>query len=133
MKFKKIQKTSPKKYKWFKKEVDYINDHSFKKPKRQKKYMKQLENRGWTDADTWSLDSTFGRWISPRLKRFKKLNNGCPNGLTAESWNAILDIMIEAFEYIGSDKYWGARTDKMNAKIEQGLDLFRQYFFCLWW
>ena len=59
---------------------------------------------------TWSLDITFAKYIIPRLKKFKELNNGYP-GIeevnTPEKWDEALDKMIQAFEYvIDLDEYW---------------------------
>ena len=60
--------------------------------------------------ETWNLDITFAKYIIPRLKKFKKLNNGYP-GIgemnTPEKWDEALDKMIQAFEYvIDWDEYW---------------------------
>lgn len=60
--------------------------------------------------ETWSLDVNLAKYIIPRLKKFKKLNNGYP-GIdemdTPEKWDEALDKMIQAFEYvIDFDEYW---------------------------
>ena len=60
--------------------------------------------------ETWSLDVNLAKYIIPRLKKFKKLNNGYP-GIgemnTPEKWDEALDKMIQAFEYvIDLDEYW---------------------------
>ena len=122
-----------KKCKWLKAEVDYINNHSSKIPKRRKKFMKQLETQGWTDADTWSLEHVLAKWMTPRLKRFKELNNGHPMDLNEKKWNAIIQKMIDAFEIIGSDDYFMLTDKKKIKRMNEGLDLFRQYFHDLWW
>lgn len=60
--------------------------------------------------ETWSLDITFAKYIIPRLKKFKELENGYPGRGemdTPEKWDEALDKMIQAFEYvIDWDKYW---------------------------
>ncbi len=117
--------------KWLKKQGSYVN------PK-----------------ETWSLDITFAKYIIPRLKKFKELNNGYP-GIEA------LDKMIQAFEYvIDWDEYWlddprYDYTDIMfgddkelyesiveNKRMEdirrltainEGLQLFAKYYMNLWW
>lgn len=46
--------------------------------------------RGWDDSDTWSLDDSFYKWLSPRLKRFTELNFCYPGDKrypTFESWD----------------------------------------------
>lgn len=60
--------------------------------------------------ETWSLDVNLAKYIIPRLKKFKELNNGYP-GIgemdTPEKWDEALDKMIQAFEYvIDLDEYW---------------------------
>lgn len=60
--------------------------------------------------ETWSLDVNLAKYILPRLKKFKELNNGYP-GMdevdTPEKWDEALDKMIQAFEYvIDWDEYW---------------------------
>lgn len=60
--------------------------------------------------ETWSLDVNFAKYILPRLKKFKELNNGYPGRDemdTPEKWDEALDKMIQAFEYvIDWDEYW---------------------------
>lgn len=46
--------------------------------------------RGWDDRETWSLDSNFLKWLSPRLKRFTEVNvcyPGTKRYPTYKSWN----------------------------------------------
>lgn len=60
--------------------------------------------------ETWSLDVNLAKYIIPRLKKFKKLNNGYPGREemdTPKKWDEALDKMIQAFEYvIDLDEYW---------------------------
>ena len=60
--------------------------------------------------ETWSLDVTLAKYIIPRLKKFKELENGYPGRGemdTPEKWDEALDKMIQAFEYvIDLDEYW---------------------------
>ena len=68
----------------------------------------QRRIRGWSDDDTWCLDTVIANFVLPRLKRFKELNNGMPNGLTEEKWDAILADIIVAMEYAAKDDVmWG--------------------------
>ena len=53
--------------------------------------------------ETWSLFTNIAEYTLPRLKLFKRLQNGYPGrdeADTPEKWNEILDRMILAFEYI---------------------------------
>lgn len=93
------------------------------------KFKKQREERGFDDTETWSLDVTFAKFLVPRLKRFKELNNGIPNGLNEQEWNNILDEMIEGFEGIITDDLINPR----NEKADKALKLFTEHYFSLWW
>ena len=125
---------------------DLISEWSHKSPmyidksdKRYKKHAKQLKTNGFSDSETWSLDSVLCKFILPRLIRFKTLNNGFPCALTSEKWDAILDQMIFAFDWslnCEEDKY-----DKLTEKekkenwlrYEVGIQQFSKYFRDLWW
>lgn len=59
--------------------------------------------------ELWNLDYTIAEFILPRLKKFKKESMGYPDQGemdTPEKWNAALDKMILAFEYILNDNWW---------------------------
>lgn len=128
-----MKKYNKIKYKSVQDELDYIEKHSSKIPNRKKLFIEQLETRGWTDADTWSLDHSLAKWITPRLKRFKEVTNCSPSTLKEKQWNAILQKMIDAFEMISHDNYFMLTDKKKLKKVNAGLDLFRKYFMSLWW
>lgn len=103
-------------------------------------YKKQRLEKGFDNSETWSLDRTIAKFIEPRLKVFKEVHTCYPSDLTAEKWNEILDKMIKAFEYINDedlgidDNESGIKKyEKREQIIKEGLDLFREYFFSLWW
>lgn len=103
-------------------------------------YKKQRLERGFDNSETWSLDSTIARFIEPRLRVFKEIHGGYPGNLTEEKWDEILDKMIKAFEYINNEdlgidesKHGLDRYKDREQTIKEGLDLFREYFFALWW
>lgn len=60
--------------------------------------------------ETWNLDYSIAKYVLPRLKLFKKLENGYPGRGemdTIEKWDAALDKMILAFQYIiEGDDWW---------------------------
>ncbi len=99
--------------------------------KRDKLFAKQLKDRGWTDEDTWSLDWVIAKHILPRLKRFKEIQNGYPNGETEKSWNKKLDTMIKAFEVAANDPW--SMSEKQEKTANEGLKLFAENYFNLWW
>ena len=117
------------------------------------KYKNQRIERGFDDTETWNLDSTMAKFILPRLKRFKELHNGYPANLTPEQYDLYLDKMIYAFEQlsdedasmdelenvfgednfkIGDSSYAGAERNR-DVTVEEGLQLFAEYFQSLWW
>lgn len=77
--------------------------------RQRKKWLKQ--HRLYVNPkETWGLNVNLAKYIIPRLKKFKELNNGYP-GIsemdTPEKWDEALDKMIQAFEYvIDLDEYW---------------------------
>ena len=77
--------------------------------RQRKKWLKQ-HNLYVSSKETWNLDIMFAKYIIPRLKKFKELNNGYPGRDemdTPEKWDDALDKMIQAFEYVMEwDKYW---------------------------
>lgn len=93
----------------------------------------QRRRRGWDDSDTWSLDLTIAYLVLPRLERFKEVNCGFPGGLgSTEEWNAILDKMIYSFRHIIEEQACCFHNDGP-CPAEEGLDLFRRWYFHLWW
>ena len=85
---------------------------------------------GFDYTDTWSLDYSLSKWILPRLKYFKDNHTSHPGCFTPEEWDAVLGKMIAAFELISEDDYLG---DNSKQKIvDDGLDLFREFFQHLW-
>ena len=63
-------------------------------------HLKQLKETGFSDTETWCLFACITEFVLPRLKRFKKINNGYPDGLTEKKWQTILSKMVFAFEWI---------------------------------
>jgi hypothetical protein len=127
-----------KKYKWIKKDLDFINKmNRFNgTEKRKKRFIKQYEKQGWCDAETWSLDNQFAKWITPRLKRFKQLTNGIPMDLTEKQWDNILQEMIDGFEFMASDDYYEYGNHiwrEKHEKINKAMDLFTKHIRNLWW
>ncbi len=100
---------------------------------RETEYSKQRTERGFDDSETWSLTDTICNFIIPRLKRFKEVNNGMPNSLTFEEWNIILDKMILAFELTTRNEGIRIWNENEREQVNEGLDLFREWFIALWW
>ncbi len=100
--------------------------------KRAIRFFFQRLTRGWDDGETFSLDYSLGKLITPRLKRFKVLNIGRPPEMTDAEWDAILDKMIDAFEFAGSETRWDA-SFKEYEKHSEGIKLFAEHYWKLWW
>jgi len=104
------------------------------KIKRSFRFLYQRLTRGWDDSETWGLDHELAKHILPRLKRFKEVTNGYPNELTPESWDAILDEMIFAFQFYSTEKmYQWDSTPEEYSRVQKGLELFGKYYPDLWW
>ena len=82
--------------------------------RQRKKWLKQ-QGLYVSPKETWNLDITFAKYIIPRLKKFKKLNNGYPGREemdTPEKWDKALDKMIQAFEYVVNEFDWWTNNSK---------------------
>lgn len=97
--------------------------------KREGEYMNQRKSRGFDDSEVWSLDCTICRFIAPRLKVLMGLKHGIPSEFfdKPDEWDVILNKMLYAFE--NYDVMYNISDED---KINEGLDLFRKYFTCLW-
>jgi hypothetical protein len=100
--------------------------------KREEVYSKQRIERGFDDSETWSLDTTIAYFILPRLKRFREIKAGHPASITMLEWDSILEKIELGFELTIKDCN-GIITEDEVKQMNEGLDLFRQWFFDLWW
>lgn len=98
---------------------------------RWEEFKQQRLEQGFDETETWSLDSTIARFIYPRLKCFYNDGEmiGYPANLSANEWKDIVKGMLDGFELIVTKDN---PTKEENEIINQGLDLFRKYFFDLW-
>jgi len=106
---------------------------------------------GYSYIDVWSFDSYLCDVIIGGVKLLKENLHGAPHELfddNAENqtwkWEAVLDKIIEGFEagralidmdyiHLGDTKEtWMPKQEKLTAKFNEGMDLFKQYFFNLW-
>lgn len=111
-----------------------------------KKWLKQ-QGLYVNPKETWNLDYTIAKFVLPRLKLFKKLNNSYPGieGMeTEEKWDKALDKMIWSFEQVTNDyevyesidykdSDWMDQYNELNDKIQEGLTLFAKWFRHLGW
>ena len=104
------------------------SDHRFEK------FTQHEKEHGWSPDELWSLDFSIAKYLVPRLKGFRdrvdgELTPGCFE--TNEEWVEVLNQMIAAFEIIQNEDI--VEVDDQNDIVHNGLDLFREYFFCLWY
>lgn len=110
-----------------------------KSDKRYNHHLKQLNKWGFSDSETWNLDSVFSRFILPRLKRFAELNNGHPSDLSPKQWQKMLSDMIFAFEWSLSQQFFPDDTlskkelDKGWERYDVGMQFFAKRYRELWW
>lgn len=102
---------------------------------REKQFRKQRIKRGFDDSETWSLFNTITDFILPRLKYFRDITPGIPASINGEDeWIDILNKMIFSFEYVKNyDHVDIEENNKNEASYEEGMKLFIEYFFALWW
>jgi hypothetical protein len=99
------------------------------KDKQYKKMQAQLKKRGFCDSECWNLDMTMSQFLLPRLKRFKEINHGFPNGLSEETWNEILDKIITSLEW-NIAQY--ENDDPQPYTYQEGFDLLGKWYTHLW-
>ena len=94
-------------------------------PERVEEYKKQRIERGFDDTELWNLDTTILKFVLPRLKRFKECTIGFPPDFeTLEEWQECLEKII-----INIEKIINSEEDV----DYEGFELFKKYFFNLWW
>tara|TARA_Y100000034_G_scaffold137002_1_gene218238 strand:+ start:240 stop:587 length:348 start_codon:yes stop_codon:yes gene_type:complete len=110
-----------------------------KKDKRYKKHKKFKKANGFSPCETWALDSTIARFIAPRLRYLAFKPYGYPMDFEyIEDWQEVLYKMVAAFDIIvDEERFYDFDCDKERAAkdkiiMEEGLDLFRKYYFDLW-
>ncbi len=111
----------------------WSNHLSPRKLRRKFKFLFQRKTRGWDDSETWNLDFEFAKWIYPRIKRFKEINNGHPEELTEEEWNSTIQEMVDGFEIMSDEEryFWYSKED--GKKIKKAMRLWYKWHCYLWW
>lgn len=99
--------------------------------KREIKYKKQRQKRGFDDSETWSLRDTIANFIIPRLKRYESITD------TRIERNpelvADIRIFLRAMELIARDKGIAIYSKEEDIIITMGLNAFPRIFMSLWW
>lgn len=120
-------------YEW-NKPVFYVN----KKDERYQEFIDQKKEFGFTDEETWSLYDNIVLFVIPRLKRFIEIikeTGTYPASLTSsQEWLEILNKILFSFEKLFEISKNDVKVaDEDHERIQEGLNLFGEWFLDLWW
>lgn len=121
-----------------------------KSDKRWQEFQDIKKEWGFTPDECWNLYHTIAIFILPRLTFFRENYGGMftPASLKEQDnkkWQKMLDKMIWSFKQIAKEnfdeppKFYLKKYEYMEAckvyqkDIDEGLDLFREYFLALWY
>ena len=79
--------------------------------------------------DTFSLDASLARWLLPRIRLFRKVNQGHPADLTKEEWDEILVKIEWSLESTIAVVIHG----QFGSPWQSGNDLLGKHMNSLWW
>ena len=92
--------------------------------------------------DSWQLDQAFAIFMIPRLRIHIEAQSGYPSRLNMQTWNLLLNEMLEGFIIIRDQSYrvtFGAlepeqieRAIANRIKADRAMTLFAQYYSHLW-
>lgn len=96
------------------------------------------KNTGISPDQLWSFYYSICIFILPRLKAFREQIEFCkshPCGITIEEWLSILDKMIFSFDACMKDVFIEDERERKEYldKVQEGLNLFAEYFQALWY
>jgi hypothetical protein len=127
-----MRKITPKLYKWQQAYIDDIKSCNTKSPDREKRMLKDYEEKGYCEIEMWCLAVPVARFILPRLKDFRGIVKRDTN--RANNYSATLkdfDAMIYSFEKIAKDDHMYV-TEEVRLKIQNGLQLFATHLTGMW-
>ena len=99
--------------------------------------------RGYSDRDLWSLDWCLSKTLSSALRKLRDICYGYPTSPdgkygfnNATGWNKTLTKMAKGFDAamkISELKYKNPKGHKKLMKeFNDGMELFKKYYFSLW-
>lgn len=104
------------------------------------KWCKQRAFRGWADCDCWSVDGYLAIIIPDMISQLRESAHGVPvdkdgEPLTEEMWDGILEKIQLGFE--AAQRIQGFNGEISDYKLdneifEEGMTLFKEYYFNLW-
>ena len=101
---------------------------------RRAKYIKQLQDRGHDDSETWSLDFTIAAFILPRLINFKNIASEVVDIDYHDGFREALDVMIEGFDLMLNEDYAEfEQTEEYQNKVSAAWEALSKWHSYLWW
>lgn len=116
---------------------------------REIRYFFQRIYTGFDDSEVYCLDETLSEIIYLRLKRWKKItknkieppfSNDLGRNFTDKEWNDVVNKMLKSFHCISKNHHKAMVVNdnlenyaKRWVEIEEGIDLFREYFHYFNW
>lgn len=96
----------------------------------------QRVTRGYSDLDSWNLNSFVAGVVAGVVKQMRENGFGYPADLTEDEWQDIL-LKIEDGFRAATDLYemnYDGRkeADALEATFREGMDLFSKWFHSLW-
>lgn len=96
----------------------------------------QRGKRGWSECDSWNIDTWFMDTLLPMLTSYRKHHIGYPGYITFNEWNQILDRMIYLLKEMKEDDFSTEDIAKSyehrNNCKDEFFKLFSEYFYHLW-
>lgn len=88
---------------------------------------------GFDYRDTWDLRWAASKWLYPRLNHLRENAMSYPGGdMSYAEWIRAIGKMAESFRIIAEEDDGWTLNDEKKKEVEEGLDLFRKWFFHLW-
>lgn len=93
------------------------------RPWRAVRHRIQRARRGWSDADTWNLDTYLAQLIAGALTHMAGHNHGYPAGSTPEEWAGTLQRIAGPLAAYDRQDWETAdeSVDEYRARVEAGL------------
>lgn len=91
----------------------------------------QIITKGYSYKEVWSLFYHISKKYVGALKKIKEAGS-YPCSVTEEEWQLIMEKIIYAFEILAKDEPCSKETINNADKIQEGCELFGEWFRDLW-
>ena len=98
---------------------------------REKYYIKQRQERGYDDSETWSLRDSIANFIIPRLERFIEIDKEA--SIRDQKHTKYVNLFLNAMKLISRDDGICIFTDDEAIQVSEGIEAFPKIFMSLWW